>query len=122
MSLYDLASTHNRFILENSATGFGVPMTLTAPDGSSQEITGMAADIGQVLDPDTGLTVSGRTVNITLHADSILIGTPKGVPDIASKPWLIEFELPTGGIGVFKIMERETDKLGSINFFCEVYS
>ena len=120
-NLYALAAQHNKLILENSSSGFGVPMILTNPDGVSQEITGMAADIGQALDPDTGLTVSGRLVSITLRSESILIGTPRAVPDIASRPWVVEFELPGGAPAQFKIMESQPDGLGSTNYFCEVY-
>lgn len=121
-NLYTLASSDLKLILEDSATGFGVPMTLTSPDGETQEITGMASDIGLTLDPETGQNISARTAHVTLPTAALTIGRPKGVPDVLMQPWLVEFQLPGESSPVkFKINESMPDRLGCIVCFIELW-
>jgi hypothetical protein len=118
VSLYDQAAADARAILEDSTGGFGVPMTLTAPDSSTQAITGMAADIGKEVDPETGVALLGRTAHVTLPTAALTIGTPVGVPDGLSDPWLVEFQLPgETAPRKFKINTTMPDRLGVLVCF-----
>lgn len=118
MNLYDQANIDNKVILEDSVAGFGREMTLTNPDGVIQQITGMAADIGNVIDPETGQNITQRAAHVTLHLNSLTIGTPVGVPDETSDPWLVEVTLPGAVLPeVFKVFETAPDRLGCIVCF-----
>ena len=119
-NLYALAAADTKAILEDSAGGFGVPMVLTSPSGASQNITGMAADIGQTIDPETGQSISGRRSHVTLPTESLTIGRPVGVPQEAVSPWLVEFQLPSETAPQrFRIFETMPDRLGCIVCFVE---
>lgn len=122
MNMYAQAAADTKAILEDSASGFGVPMTLTAPDGNTQQITGMAADIGNTIDPETGLNIAGRSAHVSLPTASLTIGTPKGVPEEDASPWLVEFQLPgETTLQKFRIFETMPDRLGVIVCFVEVW-
>ena len=119
-NLYAQAAADTKAILEDSASGFGVPMVLTNPDGVTQNITGHAADIGNTIDPETGQNISGRIVHVSLPTESLTIGRPRGVPDEGSSPWLVELQLPgEEQPQTFKIFESMPDRVGIIVCFCE---
>lgn len=123
MGMYAQAAADTKAILEDSATGFGVPMVLTAPNGSTQTITGMAADIGNTIDPETGQTIAGRTAHVSLPTESLTLGRPEGVPEEAASPWLVEFQLPgETSPQTFRIFETMPDRLGVLVCFIENWS
>ncbi len=122
-NLYALAAADTKAILEDSAGGFGVPMVLTAPDGSTQNITGMAADIGNTIDPETGQNISGRAAHVSLPTASLTIGTPVGVPDELVSPWLVQLQLPGETTPqTFRIFETMPDRLGVLVCFIDIWS
>jgi len=123
MNIYAQAAADTKAILEDSASGFGVPMTLTAPNGDTQQITGMAADIGNTIDPETGQNIAQRSAHVSLPTESLTIGRPYGVPDEAESPWLVEFQLPgESSPQTFKIFETMPDRLGVLVCFVEEWS
>lgn len=118
MSLYDQASADTQAILEDSAAGFGLSMTLTAPDGNTQAITGHGADIGNTIDPETGQNIAGRQVHVSLPLAALTIGRPEGVQDEDSDPWLVEVQLPGNAAPkTYKIFETLPDQLGVLVCF-----
>jgi hypothetical protein len=125
MSLRTLAEKHLGFILEDSATGFGWPITVTDPSGLSLPFTGYSDDIAQVIDPDTGQAVSGRLASVALRISSLYeagMALPRGIADSASKPWVIEFNDINGLPYKFKVSASNPDRaLGALVCLLEVY-
>jgi hypothetical protein len=111
MSLLDQAKALARSIL-NDATGFGVPITLTNPDGASANLYGLSTDIGLSIDPETGLTVSGRKASVSISVADITaagFALPEAVPDEGEKPWLVQVA-NTAGAQVMKVTDVVPDQ------------
>lgn len=125
MNLRMLAEQDLGRIVEDDATGFGWPITLTDPDGKSESFTGLSDDIAQVIDPETGQAVSGRQASIALRISTLMeqgFGIPKGIADASVKPWVVEFDDINGNPYKFKISESNPDRgLGLITCLLEVY-
>lgn len=127
MALRELAERHLGAILEDTAFGFGWPVTLVSPDGiKSFGLIGFSTDISQVLDPDTGQLVNGRQASVTLRISSLFaqgFTLPKGVAEQSSKPWLVIFDDINGRTHTFKIRQVDPDRaLGVVVCFLEAYA
>lgn len=120
MSLRQLAENDLATTLEDSVTGFGWPVTLTDPTGftGSSNLTGQSHDISQIIDPETGTAVSGRSSAFVLRLSSITaagFAEPVGVADGDSLPWLITFDSINGAPYTFKVEYADPDRiLGTI--------
>lgn len=116
----DLAS-----ILENDATGFGWPIRITDPDGQFADVIGDAGEISQLIDPDTGLAVSGNLAHVTLRISTLKskgLDVPKGIADTAAKPWRITFDDINGNSYTFKVRQSRPDAmLGIVVCILEIY-
>lgn len=125
MSLRQLAEADLGVILEDSATGFGWPISVTDPDGNVGSLTGFSDDIAQVIDPDTGQAVSGRLASVALRISSLaLVGLtlPRGIADTGSKPWVVEFDDINGNAYKFKVAQSNPDRaLGLVTLLLELY-
>jgi len=125
VSLRDQAAADAKRILEDSAAGFGWPITVTAPDGSSASLKGFSTDVAQTIDPDTGMTVSGRTASVTLPIKALTdagLALPRGIADQASKPWRVTFDDIHGTSHEFKVAESMPDRaLGVVLCMLEAY-
>jgi hypothetical protein len=125
LNLRQLAAADNVAILENEETGFGWPLTVTDPDGVSRPFTGMSGDISQIIDPETGVTVSGRLATVTISLQSIALagmGVPKGIADIGRIPWVVQFDDIAGTPHRFKVSESDPDRtLGYVTLILEFY-
>ena len=84
MNLRTLAQADTALTLE----GDGVPMTLTAPDGVEYPVTGAHVDIGQTVDPDTGVMVSGRSASAAVRIAALPV-IPRGMAESSGRPWLL---------------------------------
>ncbi len=105
-----------RSVLTNTR-GFAVPITLTTPAGETHEISGLAADIGLSIDPETGVMIHGRkaTVAISLAVLGELgLATPEGSPDEDTRPWLVTWTPSTGGAQTMAVVGSIPDKLGCV--------
>jgi len=78
------------------ATEFGQSIVLTDPTGftSVAPLLGQAQDIGRILDPETGVFVSGRFASVTLRLSTLTAVSgyasfPIGVPEKTSLPWTV---------------------------------
>ena len=113
-------------ILEDSLTGFGWPITVTNPAGTSAELTGFSDDISQVIDPDTGQAVSGRLASVAVrigHLTDNGLSIPRGVADSTSKPWVVSFDDVNGNAHTFKVAESNPDRaLGLVVCILEAYT
>lgn len=122
MSLLETAAADLQTILKDTDGGFAVSVTVTNPSGQSQTVAGLAADIGQTIDPETMQAVAGRTAHVTLPLAALTIGTPRGIADESSKPWLVSLQLPTDASArTLKVTETMPDKLGAIVCFLADY-
>ena len=94
------------------------PITLTDPNGLSNPMTGTSTDIGQVIDPDTGETVSGRSASVVLRISSIFTAgfatIPVGISDSTSKPWVVTFDDIGGTSHTFKVRQTEPDRAAGV--------
>ncbi len=125
MSLRDRAAADARAILEDSAGGFGRTITVTAPDGTTAELTGFSNDISQVIDPETGIAVAGRLASVALPIAALVdagLGMPRAVADSARKPWRVSFADTGGTVHTFKVREAMPDRsLGIVTCTLEAY-
>lgn len=126
MSLRQLAEADLGVILEDGATGFGWPITITDPAGNTGTLTGFSDDIAQIIDPDTGQAVSGRLASVALRISSLALEgltLPKGIADAGSKPWVIEFDDINGNAYKFKVSQSNPDRaLGLVTCLLELYA
>jgi hypothetical protein len=124
VSLRDLAaSDHAAIVTDLSA--FALPITVTNPAGVSAIVAGQASDVGEVVDPQTGLGVLGRRVTVQILPAPLALlgmGAVVGVADGAQKPWLVRFADIHGAVLTFKVVEVLPDRvLGSLRLLVEGY-
>lgn len=125
MGLREQAMADATAIVEDHLTGFGQPITLTAPDGSSTTVHGLTGEISAVIDPETGLLVRGRSAYAIVRITSLPPGArPVGVRDEAGKPWLASFgRATTGAVQHYKIVTTQPDdSLGDLVMELEPYA
>lgn len=127
MSLREQAERDLGAILEDAATGFGWPITLTDPAGLSDDtLVGFSDDISQTIDPDTGQLVSGRLASVALRISTLVLAgfaLPRGVADNTSKPWTVAFNDINGNAYLFKVRQANPDRaLGMITCILEAYA
>ena len=120
----DLAAT-----LEASGD-FGWGFTLTDPQGFTNEgvnpLFGQSGDIGTVIDPNTGMAVSGRLAHLAMRIESLrcagFTGLPEGIADPSSKPWLVAFEDLSLAAHAFKVRASMPDRtLGIVTVTLSFY-
>jgi len=125
MGLRQLAEADLGLILEDAVTGFGYAITVTDPSGTVRPLTGFSDDIAQIIDPDTGQAVSGRSASVALRISSILaagLALPRGIADAGIKPWVIEFNDINGNAFKFKVSQSNPDRaLGLVTLLLELY-
>ncbi len=125
MSLRTLAEADLGLILEDATTGFGWPIIVTDPSNTTATLTGFSDDIAQIIDPDTGQTVSGRLASASLRISSLTtagLGLPVGIADAGSKPWIVQFNDINGVPYKFKVAQSNPDRaIGMVTLLLELY-
>ena len=126
MNLRSLAESDLKHILEDNANGFGWAITITDTNGKTEDFTGFTNDIASVIDPNTGIPVSGRQASIALRISTIyskgFTELPRGIADMSVKPWTVTFSDPSGISYTFKITQSNPDRaLGIITCMLETY-
>ena len=121
VNLRVLAEADLAFTLEDGVTGFGWPVTLTAPTGEAYNVTAQSNDIGQMVDPQTGMMVSGRKATAVVRISTLIAKgatvLPRGVASRAEKPWLVAFSGNT-----FKVTYADPDAtLGVLSMQLEAW-
>ena len=117
MSLRSIAESVLSMALENTdLNGRGV--TLTAPDGTSQPLTGNTNDIGAAIDPETGAIVSGRSASVALRISSIyaagFTSLPKRVADKTAPPWRVDYIGDDGVTYNFSVSSSMPDRSAGV--------
>lgn len=125
MSLRDRAIADTARII-GDAEGSGQTTTLTSPSGVTHPVVGWTNDISQVVDPQTGMAVSGRTATVVYPFSSLSDAgfdeIPQGIESTGSKPWVVVFDDARGVPGTYKIASSDPDRtLGVVVCFLEVY-
>lgn len=126
MSIRDLAEADLAFTLED-VNGFGWAVTLTDPTGftGSSNVTAQVNDISQIVDPETGVAISGRQAAAVLRLSSVFaagFALPVGIADGTGKPWLITFDDINGAPYTFKVEASDPDRtLGTVSLMLGVY-
>ncbi len=123
--LRDTAKADARSILNDDVYGFGWPITVIGPDGTEANLTGFSNDVAEVIDPDTGVAVSGRVISAALVISDLTdagLGLPVDIADASKKPWLIKFDDINGNAFTFKVKQSNPDRtLGIITCVLEFY-
>ena len=124
MSLRDQAAADLRTILED-VDGFGWPITVTDPAGTTAALTGFSSDIGETIDPDTGLAVSGRRASVAIPIAALTdagLGIPRGVHDSSTGAWRVSFDDSAGNTHTLKVSGAFPDRaIGAVTCWLEAY-
>lgn len=126
MGLREEAEKDLGILIEDRDTGFGWDITITDPDGAFADVIGSSNDITEVIDPDTGVAVSGRLATVSLRQSTLKakgLSIPVGIIDKSLKPWIVEFLDIAGEAYKFKVRESNPDRtLGLISLILETYN
>jgi hypothetical protein len=122
VSVADLAALDFASILNTD----GGTVTLQAPDARVATLRANTQDISHAIDPQTGMTVSGRTASVALSLVDLLAANmaPCAVSDNkASKPWVVRFTETVSGVQhTFKVQETKPDRtIGALILILEIY-
>lgn len=92
---------------------WGVPVLVTDPDGKAATLQAQAGDIGALIDPDTGVPVSGRLAHVALRLSSLAAAgfeIPKGTASPDGMPWRFKFNDLAGGSHEFAVRHSRPDR------------
>lgn len=110
MGLRDIAASDVIEIIHDTETG-GDEITITSPAGVSETFNALANDIHFAIDPETGMTVTGRQCSATVLSSDLSdagFSSIKGVPD-SSRPWVVTMTDINGVSSTFKVVESHPD-------------
>lgn len=93
---------------------WGVPVLVTDPNGKAETLQAQAGDIGALIDPDTGIPVSGRLAHVALRLSSLKAKgfdeIPKGIASPDEMPWRFQFDGLAGGPHEFAVRNSHPDQ------------
>ena len=125
MGLREIAEQDLAITLEDSVYGFGWDIVVTNPAGATLALVGSSNDIAQMIDPDTGEAVSGRSASVSLRISTLVAGgfaLPENKPDEATRPWLITFDDINGNEHKFAVSKSNPDRaLGIVTCLLEAW-
>ena len=118
MNLVTQAEADLSFTLEDEINGFGVPIVLIDPDLNRYQLSIQSTDIGFLIDPQTGMGVAGRQVEVSIRI-STLNGLGGGYP---TKEWTAEYTDTNNKAWPISIQQVRPDrKLGLYNILMEIF-
>lgn len=116
MNLNVIAESDLSFTLEDSINGFGVTLIFIDGELNRYQLNTQTLDIGFFIDPQTGVAVAGRQIEITMRI-STLNTLGGGYP---GKSWSVEYIDTNGQTWNLKVIENRPDrKLGVYNMLLE---
>ena len=125
MGLRETAEADMRMII-GDLDGFAWSATVIAPDESSASLNVLSNDVSAMIDPDTGLIVTGRTASASIPIADLTaagLGLPTGIANATSKPWVVEFDDINGTSYTFKVASTQPDRsLGLVVCLLEEYT
>lgn len=124
MGLREIAESDLGKILEDPDY-FGWDVSIIDPSGKTDSLIGFSGDIGFMIDPDTGQSISGRYAEVNLRISTLFskgFTLPRGISDPNSRPWVITFNDLYGNAHTFKVFRSMPDRtLGFITCVLEKY-
>lgn len=104
----------------------GCVITLQAPDGRVAELRGSQRDIAHAVDPQTGQTISARTVSVALSMRDLALVNMEPTREVdakTKKPWVVTFAETVGcQPQTFCVAETIPDRtLGCLVLILEFY-
>lgn len=126
MGLRDQAKRDARYIISGDVYGFRWPVVVEDPNGVvSVDMYCTSKDISLMIDPQTGMSLSGRTVSCTFHIDDLIDqgfnSLPVSIKD-GGKPWKIKFNDVNGFSFTFIVTDGIPDRtFGVIPCTLELY-
>ena len=106
--------------------GFKIGESINSDDLISGGLIGYSNDISQVVDPDTGMIVSGRSASISIRISTLVLAgmsMPKGIADTNLKPWIVKFKDINLNPFTFKVQQSNPDRtLGIVTLLLELYN
>lgn len=112
---------------------FGFPFVITDPaglsspaDGDPAQLHGQSGDIGTVIDPDTGMAITGRLAHLSVRISSLVAAgfttLPSSAPDSALEPWIARYKDLAGNVQPFKVKSSMPDRtLGMVTLVLEFW-
>jgi hypothetical protein len=124
MNLRQQAAADLKAILEDSAAGFAVQVTVKDPYSRKAVVSGLYRDTDLGLDLQTNTVVMSHTASIVLSLATLnaaQMGGLRNVSDSEKKPYVVEL-VDQGGVSrKFKVSDTSIDELGAIVCFLETY-
>lgn len=112
-------------VLIESQSDFGWPVSITSPDGVTVSVSALSNDISLIIDPGTGLPVTGRNATATFRMSTLAtlnFPIPYGIEDGKKKPFLVTANDITGKQYVFKIKASRPDRtIGCVSCILEFW-
>lgn len=113
--LRELAARHARQFLNDRDSGFAWEAVVIAPDGTESDppLRGFSTDISQLVDPETGIAISGRSASLTLHMRDVLdvfAELPRRIEGRADTPWRVRVADILGHTGEFVVIKSDPDR------------
>lgn len=119
MSLRERARADLERITTNTAH-FGWPIVVKSPDGQERAVVGLSGDIGQTIDPNTGLHITGRRAYVSISMGQLEGMTPpRGF--LEGPPWLVRFDSVMGQPRTYRVLECLPDEAIGV-FTCTLES
>lgn len=118
MNLIEQAEKDLEFTLEDSGNGFGIDLIFYDGELNEYPLTVQTTDIGFFIDPQSGVGIAGRQIEVTLRISSLeLLGG--GLPN---KPWKADYIDTNGKTWKMSIQQNRPDrKLGIYNLLLEAF-
>lgn len=114
MGLRALAASDLDTIMQDDVAGFSWPITITDPSESVFSLKGFSSDISALIDPDTGVSVTGRLATCSVSYQALrgagIATNPKGVSNASQNPWKVTFDDIEGNSYTFKVTRAEPDR------------
>lgn len=113
--------------MEGGVVGFSWDVTITAPDGTTtaEPLKGFSNDIEQLIDPETGMAVTGRLASVALRIGHLAengFAIPSGTLDSTSEVWLVQFLDINGEAHTFHVQKSNPDRaLGLVTLLLGAY-
>lgn len=125
MSLRNLATDDLGRILNDDIGGFAVAIEIIDPLGLSLPFKGLSTDIHQTIDPETGVTVSGRSASVSVFIRDLQVAgfqIPHRVMQEEERPWQVLFLDSSGAEHHFIVRESMPDRtIGCLVLTLEAY-
>lgn len=100
--------------MQDDVGGFSWAITITDPSLTVGSLKGLSSDISSLIDPDTGVSITGRYATCAVSYQALRAAgfatNPKGIVNSSTKPWKVTFNDIEGTSYTFKVVRAEPDR------------